>query len=240
MPETDHYRNIVLGSGTAGKFFGWTLAKQGERTAVVERKWIGGSCPNVACLPSKNIIHSAKVASLFGRAAEFGIETQPFAINMKGVRNRKRAMVDGFVKTHLANYEQSGAELILGEGRLAGAKTLEVKLNDGGTRRLTADRLFLNLGTHATIPDTPGLAAARPMTHIEALELDHIPDHLVIRLTQQPVLFSAVTVRSDSSIGSAATTSSLCCPLSWALAGELRPPHLIDGIVGVLQHVNLS
>jgi pyruvate/2-oxoglutarate dehydrogenase complex dihydrolipoamide dehydrogenase (E3) component len=180
MPETEHYTNLVLGSGTAGKFIAWTLAKKGERTAAVERQWIGGSCPNIACLPSKNVVHSAKVASLFGRAAEFGIETQPFAIRMEGVRKRKREMVDGLVKTHLANYEKSGAELILGEGRLVGPRTLEVKPKQGSTRRLTADRVFLNLGTHATIPDIPGLAAARPMTHIEALELDRTPSHLII------------------------------------------------------------
>ncbi len=180
MPGTEHYRNIVLGSGTAGKFFGWTLAKQGERTAAVERKWIGGSCPNVACLPSKNVIHSAKVASLVGRAAEFGIQTGPFTISMEGVRARKRKMVDGLVEKQLGIYDDSGAELIFGEGRLAGPRTLEVKLNQGGTRRLTADRMFLNLGTHATIPDIPGLAAAKPMTHIDALELDRTPGHLVI------------------------------------------------------------
>src|SRR5262245_66304013 len=178
MPETEHYTNLVLGSGTAGKFFGWTLAKRGERTAVVERRWIGGSCPNIACLPSKNVIHSAKVASLFRRAAEFGIETKPTSVHMDGVRKRKREMVDGLVKMHLAKYDDSGAELILGEGRLTGPRTVDVKTNQGSLRRLTADRLFLNLGTHATIPDVPGLAAARPMTHMEALELDRLPSHL--------------------------------------------------------------
>jgi pyruvate/2-oxoglutarate dehydrogenase complex dihydrolipoamide dehydrogenase (E3) component len=181
MPGTEHYKNVVLGSGVAGKFFGWTLAKQGERTAVVERKYIGGSCPNIACLPTKNVIHSAKVVSLFHRAAEFGIETQPFTVHMEGVRKRKRDMVDDLVKRHMANYDSSGADLILGEGRMAGPKTLEVRPNQGGaTRRLTAERIFLNLGTHAAIPDIPGLAAAKPMTHVQALELDRIPSHLVI------------------------------------------------------------
>jgi pyruvate/2-oxoglutarate dehydrogenase complex dihydrolipoamide dehydrogenase (E3) component len=180
MADAEHYKNLVLGSGEAGKYIAWTLAKQGERTAVVERRWIGGSCPNIACLPSKNIIHSGKVVSLFRRAAEFGVETPPFSISMEGVRNRKRAMVDGLIKTHLANYEKSGAELIIGEGRLAGPGTLDVKSENGAARRLTADRVFLNIGTHATIPEIPGLAAARPMTHIEALDLDRTPDHLLI------------------------------------------------------------
>jgi pyruvate/2-oxoglutarate dehydrogenase complex dihydrolipoamide dehydrogenase (E3) component len=98
MPEGEPYKNLVLGSGEAGKYIAWTLAQAGERTAVVERRWIGGSCPNIACLPSKNIIHSAKVASLFGRAAEFGIETGPVQISMEGVRSRKREMVDGLIQ----------------------------------------------------------------------------------------------------------------------------------------------
>lgn len=180
MPETEYYRNIVFGSGTGGKVLAWTLAEQGERTAVVERKWIGGSCHNIACMPSKNVVYSARVASLFRRAAEFGIRTQPFSINMEAVRERKRKMVEDSVKYHLAKYKDSGADLILGEGRMTGPRTLEVKTNEGRTRRLTADRLFLNVGTHATIPDTPGLAAARPMTHIEALELDRVSGHLIL------------------------------------------------------------
>src|ERR1017187_7282249 len=151
MPEVEHYKNLVLGSGESGKYTAWTLAKAGERTAVVERGLIGGSCPNIACLPSKNIIHSAKVASLFQRAAEFGIEVGPFNINMEGVRNRKRQMVEGLVQLHLKNYQNSGAELIIGEGRIVGPRTLDVAFKGGGTRLLTSERLFLNLGTHATI-----------------------------------------------------------------------------------------
>jgi pyruvate/2-oxoglutarate dehydrogenase complex dihydrolipoamide dehydrogenase (E3) component len=180
MPEAEHYNNVVLGSGESGKYTAWTLAKAGERTAVVERGLIGGSCPNIACLPSKNIIHSAKVASLFQRANEFGIEAGPFKINMEGVRNRKRKMVEGLVQLHLKNYQNSGAELIVGEGRIEGPRRLEVALKGGGTRLLTSERLFLNLGTHATIPGIPGMAAAAPLTHVEALELGRIPEHLIV------------------------------------------------------------
>lgn len=181
MPGTEHYRNLILGSGESGKYLSWTLAKQGERTAVVERKWIGGSCPNIACLPSKNVIRSAKVASFMARATEFGIEMQqPAHVSMQGVRRRKRAMVDDQVRRHLTNYERTGVELILGEGRLTGPKTIEVKTREGETRVLTADRVFLNLGTHSAIPDIPGLAASKPMTHVEALELDRVPEHLIV------------------------------------------------------------
>src|ERR1700736_4437377 len=88
---------LVLGSGEAGKYLAWTMAKAGRRTVVVERGLIGGSCPNIACLPSKNIIHSAKVAELTRRAAEFGVATGPVMIDMAGVRARKRQMVDGLI-----------------------------------------------------------------------------------------------------------------------------------------------
>src|SRR5215831_12509605 len=105
MNAAEKYDVVVLGSGTAGKLMAWTMAKEGKRTAVVERKYIGGSCPNVACLPSKNIIHSAKAASLVGRHREFGIETGPIAIDMAGVYARKRKMVDGIVQVHMDKYQ---------------------------------------------------------------------------------------------------------------------------------------
>jgi pyruvate/2-oxoglutarate dehydrogenase complex dihydrolipoamide dehydrogenase (E3) component len=180
MNTAEKYDVIVFGGGTAGKVMAWTMAKEGRRTAVVERKYIGGSCPNVACLPSKNVIHSAKVASLVRRHREFGIETGPIAIDMAGVYARKREMVEGIVQVHLDKYHEAGDELILGDGRFVAPRTLEVALCDGGKRTLTADRVFVNVGTHATIPDMPGLREARPMTHIEALDLQRRPGHLIV------------------------------------------------------------
>ena len=180
MPQPERYEMLVLGSGEGGKFLAWHMAKSGHRTAVVERKLIGGSCPNTNCLPSKNEIWSAKVADLVHHADRFGMVTGATATDMRRVLARKREMVDGLIKMHLDNYKASGAELIMGAGRFVGPKTLEVSLNDGGTRVLTGDRVALNLGTHATIPDVPGLAAAKPLTNVEALELDRLPDHLVV------------------------------------------------------------
>ena len=185
MNAAEQYDALVLGSGTAGKLMAWTMAKEGKRTAVVERKYIGGSCVNVACLPSKNVIHSAKVASLIGRHREFGIETGPIAINMAGVYARKREMVDRIVQVHLEKYRAAldthrGNELILGDGTFVAPRTLRVALQDGGERTLTANRVFVNVGTHATIPDTPGLREAKPMTHIEALDLRNRPDSLIV------------------------------------------------------------
>jgi pyruvate/2-oxoglutarate dehydrogenase complex dihydrolipoamide dehydrogenase (E3) component len=180
MSEIENYENLVIGSGTGGKLMAWTLAMAGQRTVMVERKLIGGSCPNIACLPSKNVIHSAKVASLARRGAEFGLETGPITINMAAVQRRKRLMVEDLVQMHLDKYKASGAELIMGAARFTAPRTIEVSLTNGGTRRINADRVFLNLGTRAALPDWPGLAAARPMTHIEVLDLDRLPSHLIV------------------------------------------------------------
>ena len=180
MPVTDHYEALVIGSGESGKYIAWTMAKAGHRTAVIERKLIGGSCPNIACLPSKNIIHSAKVASFMRRGAEFGLELGAPAVNMAGVQLRKRKMVEDLVNIHLDRYKASGAELIMGEARFVGPRTVEVTLNAGGTRTITGDKVFLNLGTRAAMPDITGLAACRPLTHVEALDLDRLPDHLIV------------------------------------------------------------
>jgi len=180
MPQTERYEMLVLGSGEGGKFLAWHMAKSGHRTAVIERKLIGGSCPNTNCLPSKNEIWSAKVADLVRHADRFGTLVGSTATDMKRVLARKRDMVDGLIAMHLDRYKASGAELIMGMGRFIAPKTVEVKLNDGGTRVLTGDRVVLNLGTHATIPDIPGLAAAAPLTNVEALELNRLPAHLIV------------------------------------------------------------
>ena len=176
----DTYDALILGSGTGGKLVAWHLAEAGRRTAVVERRWIGGACPNIACMPSKNEISSARVAHLMRHAAEFGWTISPGAIDMAVVRQRKRDMVQAQVAAHLQNYKASGAELIMGSGQFVAPKTVEVSLNDRGTRVLTGDRVFINVGTHAAVPDVPGLRAARPLTNIEALELDYLPPHLIV------------------------------------------------------------
>jgi pyruvate/2-oxoglutarate dehydrogenase complex dihydrolipoamide dehydrogenase (E3) component len=177
---TDHYQALVIGSGEGGKYLAWHLAKSGMQVAVIERRWIGGSCPNTNCLPSKNEIWSAKVADLVRRASAFGSITGPVTTDMGKVLARKRAMVDGLIEMHLENFKASGAELIMGEARFVSPKTVDVALNAGGTVRMTADRLFINIGTHATIPNVPGLAESQPLTNIEALELDRLPKRLIV------------------------------------------------------------
>jgi pyruvate/2-oxoglutarate dehydrogenase complex dihydrolipoamide dehydrogenase (E3) component len=180
MPQSEQFDVLVLGSGTAGKLIAWHMAALGRRTAVVERRWVGGSCPNIACMPSKNEIRSAEVAHLARHAAEFGAMTGPVKVDMATVRRRKRDMVEAQIAMHLQNYKASGAELIMGTGRFVAPKTLEARLNGGGTRTLVGGQVFLDLGTHAAIPSVPGLKAAGPLSHVEALELDYLPPHLIV------------------------------------------------------------
>jgi pyruvate/2-oxoglutarate dehydrogenase complex dihydrolipoamide dehydrogenase (E3) component len=176
----EEYDVVVLGSGEAGKYVAWTQARKGMRAVVVERKYIGGSCPNIACLPSKNIIHSAKIASYFSRSEEFGITKDNWRVNMTGVRDHKRKMVDGLIEMHLANFKASGAELLMGSGRFTGSKTIEVTLPGGGSRTLRGENVVISTGSRATVAPIPGLIESRPLTHIEALDLDHLPEHLLI------------------------------------------------------------
>jgi pyruvate/2-oxoglutarate dehydrogenase complex dihydrolipoamide dehydrogenase (E3) component len=176
----EDYDLVILGDGTGATLAAWTFAGKGQRVAVVERKYIGGSCPNIACLPSKNIVQSARVASFFRRGEEFGAFAEDFRVEMPAVRARKRAMVSGLNAMYLDNFKQTGAEFILGSGRFVGPKTLEVALADGTTRRLRGANVIVSTGTRAALEPVPGLSDAQPMTHIEVLELDQVPGHLIV------------------------------------------------------------
>ncbi len=178
--NAEQVENLIIGSGVAGKILAWTLAKRGQKTVCVERSMVGGACPNVACLPSKNVIYSAKAISLVRPKTGLGVTKGEVEVDMAGVARRKRNMVKDLIDIHLANFKASGTELVMGEARFTELKTVEVKLNAGGTRLICGERVFINVGTRASIPDVPGLALASPMTHVEALNLEHLPEHLVI------------------------------------------------------------
>ncbi len=181
MSQTEQFDVVILGSGQGGKLLAWHLGHSGKKVAVVERRWIGGSCPEVACLPSKNELWSAHVAHLVQNAAQFGTLVDAVKIDIRKVRSRKQGMIDRVVAFHHGAYKESGAELIMGSGRFVGPKTIEVALNNGGgTRLLAGTEVVVNVGTRATTPDVPGLEAARALTHIEALELDYVPSHLIV------------------------------------------------------------
>ncbi len=179
--QPEEFDLVMLGGGTGSTVAAWTFAGEGKRIAVVDRKYIGGSCPNIACLPSKNIIHSAKIASYIRRSKEFGIALDGFTIDMSGVRERKRKMVTGLNDMYLENYRNTGAILILGgTGRFIAPKTVEVALPDRTKRVLRGTNVIISTGTRATLEAIPGLAEAEPLTHVEALDLDRIPEHLLV------------------------------------------------------------
>jgi len=178
--QPEEYDLVILGGGTGSTVAAWTFAAEGKSVIVVDRKYIGGSCPNIACLPSKNIIHSAKIASYFRRSKEFGITQDGFAVDMSGVRERKRNMVSGLNEMYLDNYRKTGAEFVFGTGRFIAPRTVEAALPDGTTRQLRGENVMVTTVTHAALDASPGLAEARPLTHIEALELDRVPKHLLV------------------------------------------------------------
>jgi pyruvate/2-oxoglutarate dehydrogenase complex dihydrolipoamide dehydrogenase (E3) component len=178
--QPEEFDLVILGGGTGSTVAAWTFAGEGKKVAVIDRKYIGGSCPNIACLPSKNVIHSAKVASYFRRSKEFGITHDGFSIDMADVRERKRKMVRGLNDMYMENYRNTGAELILGAGRFLASRTVEVTLADGTTRQLRGANVIVSTGTRAALETITGLAEAQPLTHIEALELDEIPEHLLV------------------------------------------------------------
>src|SRR5882757_6551750 len=178
--QPEEFDLVILGGGTGSTIAAWTFAGEGKKVAVVDRKYIGGSCPNIACLPSKNIIHSAKVVDYFRRSKEFGIAHNGFTVEMSGVRERKRKMVVGLNDMYMENYRNTGAEFILGTGRFVAPRTVEVSLPDGTTRQLRGANVIVSTGTRASVEPIPGLADAQPLTHIEALELGQIPEHLLV------------------------------------------------------------
>jgi hypothetical protein len=147
--KPEEYDLLLLGSGTAGKLLSWTLPKEGMKTADIERKYVGGSCQNIACLPSKDVIHSAKVASYFRRSEEFGITKDNWKINMPAVRERKRKMVASLVELQLDLYEKSGAELVMGSGRFVEPRTHR--------------RYFCRLALHASFTASGSSSTRAPM-----------------------------------------------------------------------------
>jgi pyruvate/2-oxoglutarate dehydrogenase complex dihydrolipoamide dehydrogenase (E3) component len=180
LTSTESFDLVILGGGTGATLAAWTFAGEGRRVAVVERKYIGGSCPNIACLPSKNVIHSAKVASYVRRSREFGVASDGFAIDMSGVRDRKRKMVCDLNEMYLSKYRNTGAELIFGTGRFIAPRTVEVAFPGGTSRQLYGTNVIISTGTRAASGAIPGLAEAQPLTHVEALELDEVPEHLLV------------------------------------------------------------
>ncbi len=179
MAAIDTYDAVVLGSGEAGKSIAWHLGGTGKRVAVVEQRYVGGSCPNIACLPSKSFVHGASIAHTVAASEALGARVAS-GVSMRKVQARKRTMVEGLIRMHLDKFAANGCELVMGRGTFIAERTLEVALNGGGTRTLRGDQVFLDVGAFASVPALPGLTEAAPLTHVELLDLDTVPEHLLI------------------------------------------------------------
>jgi pyruvate/2-oxoglutarate dehydrogenase complex dihydrolipoamide dehydrogenase (E3) component len=179
MP-TEHFEFAVVGGGKGGKTMAAKMASAGRRVVMIEKGMIGGTCINVACIPTKTMVKSAKVAELARRAAEFGIRVTFDGADAVGFRDRKRAVVAEMVSRNQTNFDRSGMTLLIGTARFTGPRTLEVRLRDDELQELTADKVFINTGTRPALPPIPGLADARPLHSESVQELDRLPEHLII------------------------------------------------------------
>ncbi len=181
--DTQYYDDIIIGGGKAGKTLTPALVADGRQTALVERSlnMIGGSCPNIACIPSKAMVASAEVANTVLYSAAYGINTAPPTVDMATVIQRKRSVVQSLRPINLNNLHTAlGDDLIIGTARFVAPKTIEVATDEGTTRLLTAERLFINTGTRPLIPSVPGLKEAGFLTSESIMELEQLPEHLIV------------------------------------------------------------
>ncbi len=176
-----HYDAIVIGSGQSGTPLSKALAGAGRRTALVEREHVGGSCVNVGCTPTKTMVASARVAYLARRAADYGVRTGPVAIDMARVRQRKREIVHRFNTGSVRSIQKTpGLDLVMGEARFLGPRSVEVRPREGGSRVLAADLIFINTGLRPHVPPIPGLERTAYLDSTSVMELDRVPEHLMI------------------------------------------------------------
>ena len=181
MTNPQQYDAIVIGSGQAGTPLSTALAKAGMHTALVERKHVGGTCVNEGCTPTKTMVASGRVAYLSRRANDYGVHTGPISVDMAKIRQRKRDIVDSFRNGSQSRIEKTPKlELIFGEASFSGPKTVSVRPQDGAPRAISAQHIFINAGTRASRPKIDGLDAVPFLDNISIMELDVLPDHLLI------------------------------------------------------------
>ena len=181
MTQPEKYDAIVIGTGQGGGPLAGKMAGSGWKTAVIEREHVGGSCVNVGCTPTKTMVASARVAYLAKRGADYGVNTGTITIDQKIVRQRKRAIVESFSSGSRSGLERwDKLDLIMGEASFTAPKVVTVELNDGGTRQLTADKIFINVGLRPAIPNIAGLDAVPYLDSTSIMELDAVPQHLMV------------------------------------------------------------
>lgn len=175
------YDAIVIGAGQAGGPLSTALARAGRKTAIIEREHVGGTCVNEGCTPTKTMVAGARVAYLARRGADYGVNTGPITVNMAQVRQRKRDIVTSFRNGSQSKIEEAdGVDLLLGEAGFTGPKALQVRLNDGTTQQLTADNIFINVGARPNSPPIKGLERVSYLDSTSIMELDRVPEHLLI------------------------------------------------------------
>src|SRR5215212_427734 len=181
MSETQHYNAVIIGSGQGGNPLATALARAGWKTALVEREHVGGTCINEGCTPTKTMVASAKVAYLDHRSADYGIQNGPVKVDMEKVRQRKRDIVESFRTGNERRIEETdGLDLLMGEAHFTGSKELEVQLNDGETLQLAADNIFINVGARPANPPVEGLDDVPTLNSTTIMELDEVPEHLLV------------------------------------------------------------
>jgi pyruvate/2-oxoglutarate dehydrogenase complex dihydrolipoamide dehydrogenase (E3) component len=181
MTANTHYDAIVIGAGQAGGPLSTALANAGWKTAIIERVHVGGTCINEGCTPTKTMVASARVAYLARRGADYGVHTGPVIIDMVKVRQRKRDIVDSFRSGSERSIERAaGLDLLMGEASFTGPKTLEVLLNAGETRQLTASAIFINAGERPAKLALAGIENVPTLDSTSIMELDTVPEHLLI------------------------------------------------------------
>ena len=176
------YGAIVIGTGQAGKPLAKRLAESGRKTAIVERaERVGGSCIVDGCTPTKTMVASGRVAYLARRASDYGVATGEVAVDLEKVRERKRAMVEDFSGgARRGLEEQESLDLIFGEASFTSTREVRVATREGGELHLSSPLVFINTGTRAKIPGVPGLAEVPYLTHATMMELDRVPESLVV------------------------------------------------------------
>jgi pyruvate/2-oxoglutarate dehydrogenase complex dihydrolipoamide dehydrogenase (E3) component len=172
---------LVVGGGKAGKTLAMDLARAGRNVAMIERSMIGGTCINVACIPTKTLINSGRVLATIRRAGEFGISgAEDPRMDLKLLRHRKEDVVETMVRGQISAFTGSGMDFIQGEAKFTGPRTVEVTLDDGGVRTLRGTDVVLNLGTEPLLPPINGLAESGVQTSNTLLKLESLPESIII------------------------------------------------------------